>query len=158
MYWRVPSTGAYWQAHKGRRNRNSFKSLVERGLATGVLAFSGAEAIGWSSVGPRVDFPYLERARKIPTAIDVKTWSVTCFYILKEFRHCGVAGRLVEAAVALARSHGATTLEAYPSVAGNPDSSIPDVFAHTGVPSLFEKAGFEFAAEIGARRLYRRTL
>lgn len=158
MYWRVPSTGKYWEQHKGASNRRSFKALVDSGRASGVLALEGRTPVAWCSVAPRRDFAYLARARKLPPPPDNEVWSVTCFFIKAGHRRCGVAGRLLAAAVDFARSRGASSLEGYPSVPKAANAQIPDAFAHTGVPKLFRAEGFKLAARAGARNVYRLAL
>lgn len=158
MYWRVPSTGKYWAEHKGAPNRRSFRKLVETGDASGVLAFEGRAPVGWCSVGPRADFAYFARARKLPPPPDENAWSVTCFFIKAGYRRRGIAGRLLESAIDLARKKGASVLEGYPSVPESSKAKIPDAFAHTGVPRLFASAGFVLAARAGARHVYRLNL
>jgi GNAT superfamily N-acetyltransferase len=155
MYWRVPSTGRYWAEHKGAPNRRSFRKLVEAGRAAGILAFEGRTPVGWCSLGPRADFAYLARARKLPPPPDGDCWSVTCFFIKAGYRRSGVAGKLLDAAINFARRNGASALEGYPSVPKAAGEKIADAFAHTGVPKLFEAAGFEMTAKAGARNVYR---
>lgn len=155
MFWRAPSTGQYWAEHKGAPNRRSFKKLVESGSATGILAFEGKTPVGWCSLGPRAEFAYFDRARKMPPAPEGACWSVTCFFIRAGYRRTGLAGKLLDAAIAYARQKGANVLEGYPTHPKNPAEKIPDAFAHTGVPKLFDAAGFELAANAGARDVYR---
>ena len=63
----------------------------------------------------------------------------------------GVAAALLDAAVAYAREHGATTLEAYPVDAG--DGRIPAANAYHGTLGMFERAGFQ----VVERRQYNAT-
>lgn len=158
MYWRVPSTGKYWQEHKGAKNRRAFKALVESGKANGVLAFDGERPIGWCSVGPREDFAYFARARKIPPAKTARTWSVTCFFVNRAARRSGVATRLLASAIELARTHRADYIEGYPVDTSAAAKRQADAFVYTGVPSLFVRAGFERTADAGARAVYGRKL
>lgn len=155
MYWRVPSTGKYWDEHKGAENKKALRRLVQAGDARGLLAFAGNEAAGWCSVGPREDFAYLKRARKIGPAPGPSTWSVTCFYIPRPWRNEGIARQLLIAAVGYARSEGARYLEGYPVKPYSGGRRIPDAFAHTGLSRLFERAGFTAAADAGSRTVYR---
>jgi GNAT superfamily N-acetyltransferase len=157
MIWRAPSGGKYWAEQKGDGNRRAFRKLVESGEATGVLAFEGREPVGWASVAPRADFAYFSRSRTIPPPTEEETWSVTCFFVKRGHRGKGVAGALLAAAVDHAAKEGARLVEGYPSVT-KPGARQADAFIHTGVPSLFEAAGFERAANAGARIVYRRRL
>ncbi len=66
MAWRVPSLGRYWEEHKGADNRAAFRALVRSGGAFGCIALEDATPVGWCGFGPRKDFDYLNRARKLP--------------------------------------------------------------------------------------------
>lgn len=157
MYWRVPSTGKYWERFKGARAKHTFRSLIESGEARGALAFGGDEPVGWASFGPREDFPYLQRSRKLPREAPTGTWCVNCFFVRSGFRNRGVAAKLLACATAAAKAAGASALDGFPVVpqTGKP---VPPAFAHTGLPSLFEAAGFRRIADAGGRLVYRRTL
>ncbi|NWG72285.1 MAG: GNAT family N-acetyltransferase [Parvularculaceae bacterium] len=157
MFWRIPKGGAYWDAQKGEGNRRAFRKLVERGAATGVLALDGKTPIGWASVAPRADFAYFDRSRTIPPPADEKTWSVTCFFVKRGWRRRGVAGALLAEAVDYASRKKARLIEGYPAASWD-GAKMPDAFVHTGLPSLFEAAGFEFAEAAGARAVWRRRL
>lgn len=143
MHWRVPRGGKLWEASKGAKNKRAFKRLVTGGKVRGCLAFAADEPVGWCCVGPRGDFPRLERTKALQTDWDEHTWSVTCLYIKAGWRHRGVGTALVEGATKVARRHGAKVLEAYPVTPKHTDRDVPAAFAWTGVPPLFEKHGFE---------------
>jgi GNAT superfamily N-acetyltransferase len=159
LAWRLPHT--QWQAQKGAANKRAFARLVTSGEATGCLAFAGGEPVGWCSVGPRAEFRALENKRSLRTDWDERTWSVTCFFIRKDFRARGVSSRLLEAAVRLARERGATRVEGYPVVPspGFGGRKMPAAFAWTGLPQTFERAGFRRLDHApGARPIYVRRL
>lgn len=157
MFWRAPSGGKYWAQAKGAKNRRSFKSLVETGAATGVLAFDGTAPAAWASVGPRADFAYFNRTRTIPPPAAEETWSVTCFFVAREHRRQGASKVLLDAAVELARKNGARLVEGYPSVPKSKGAQA-DAFIHTGLPSMFKAAGFRRAQKAGAREVWRFAL
>lgn len=143
MYWRVPRGGKQWQERLGDRNRRDFRRLVEAGKVYGCLAFSGDDPVGWCCLGPRGDFPRLERVKAIQTEWRETSWSVTCFFILPRWRRRGVGSALLREAVKLAKANGATELEGYPVISKwKPGADIPAAFAWTGVPRMFEKARF----------------
>lgn len=154
MYWRVDSTGRAFEDAKGDPNRRAFKSLVESGRATGVLAFANGTPVGWASAGPRQDFAFLRRAQKLAQPESEQIWSVTCFYVPAAWRRRGVASAVLRGAIDLTRSVGARFLEGYAAVPTGA-KPIPAAFAHTGVPRLFEHAGFAHHATVGARAIYR---
>ena len=85
---------------------------------------------------------------------------MTCFYVPGRRRGQGVASVLLRHAAGQARRLGAPALEGYPVLPskGTTGSKIPAAFAWTGVPSVFEQAGFRDVTPEGASRpIYRRT-
>lgn len=158
MWWRVPMGGKTWEAAKGAPNRGAFRSLVENGRASGVLAFIGdgndGQAVGWCACGPRADFPRLERSKALARDWRAGTWSLNCLYVPARWRGRGVATALVESAITLARRNGAREIESYPQMV-RPGQRMAGAFVWTGVPSLYERFGFRavHAAERG-RTLY----
>lgn len=146
MWWRVPRGGKLWEEQKGSKNKRAFKRLLTDGRVHGCLAFEDDEPVGWCCVGPRGDFPRLERTKALRTDWDEGTWSVTCFYIKSAWRGQGVASALLAGAVSAARRLGARSIEGYP-VRPKSTNKIPAAFAWTGVPQLFERCGFRTDAD-----------
>ncbi|MHC4065882.1 MAG: GNAT family N-acetyltransferase [Planctomycetota bacterium] len=151
MYWRRPRGGELWDQKKGRPNRDAFRRLVKAGRVFGALAFVDATPVGWCCLGPRGDFPRLERTKALTTDWDQTTWSMVCFFVKSCWRGSGVAGKLLETAIEVARSHGAARLEAYP-VAPKSDKPVPAAFAWTGVPALFVARRFRPLPRTGFSR------
>ena len=152
MWWRVPRGGKLWEEAKGKKNRDTFRRLVKARKVHGVLAFVGKEPVGWCSFGPRGDFPRLETVKALRRDFDEGTWSIVCFFIPARWRGKGVASRLLEAATNRARELGARVIEGYPIVPKEDSGPVPAAFAWTGVPVLFERAGFEELERPGAAR------
>jgi GNAT superfamily N-acetyltransferase len=67
-------------------------------------------------------------------------WSIPCFFVAKPFRRKGILLELIKGAVIYCKSKNIKILEGYP-VALYADK-IPDAFAYTGFPAVFEMAGF----------------
>lgn len=156
MWWRH-ATQKSWVAAKGKVNRRAFEKVVASGAPVGVLAYDGAEPVGWCAVAPREDYPRLVRARTLQPLDDRPVWSVTCLFIEKGSRRRGLSSKLIEAAARYARQQGATLAEGYPMDPGN--RNTPAAWVWTGLPGSFEKAGFEEVARPSPTRpIYRREL
>jgi GNAT superfamily N-acetyltransferase len=95
-------------------------------------------------VAPREDFPVLDRSRILKRVDDQPVWSVVCFFIARAYRQQGVSLQLLKAALDYAQEHGARILEGYPVEPKK--GSTPDVFAYTGLASMFLQLGFVEAA------------
>jgi GNAT superfamily N-acetyltransferase len=157
MAWRLEHK--VWEERRGEPNRRALRKLVRGGAATGVIALCDGRAVGWCSAGPRADFTGLAAKRSLATDWDARTWSVTCFFIAREWRGAGLGARLLARAVALARERGAARLEGYPAVPPRAGGELPSAFAWTGLPQLFERCGFERLAQTpGKRPIYVRRL
>ena len=76
--------------------------------------------------------------------VDTPVWSIVCFVVGRAARGRGVAGKLLGAAIAYARDHGATTLEAYP-VDLQTGERIASANVYRGTLTMFERAGFTVA-------------
>lgn len=89
-------------------------------------------------------FPRLRRSRVAKPFDEQPVWSVVCFFIHKNYRHSGVSGQLLRAAVDYAKGRGAKIIEGYP-VEPKRDKT-PDVFAWQGLAKIFRRAGFKEVA------------
>ena len=137
MFWRLPFK--QWKEKKGAGNRRAFRRIVMSGPAPGLLGYYQREPVAWCCVGPREEFPVLER-HPVFARIDAKpVWTVTCLYIARGWRKQGVSVACLRAAVDFARRKGARMIEGYPV---EPRKRMPDAFAWTGLASAFRKAGF----------------
>lgn len=154
MWWRVPMGGRTWDAAKGEPNRAAFRRLVEGGEASGVLALAGEAPVGWCAIGPRADFPRLDRSKALVRDWSAGTWSLNCLYVPASWRGQGVGRALVAGAVGLAREAGAKEIEAYPQAVA-PGERQAAAFVWTGVPDLYEPHGFKRQGPPGrGRQLY----
>lgn len=157
MYWRRPRGGVLWQRSKGAINQRAFRALVGSGKVNGLLACAGRETIGWCSLGPRSDFPKIENSPSLRLPAPPRTWVVSCFFVRREWRGQGIAAALLDAAVAMARRKKAATLDGYPVLTSGA-KTLPHAWAWTGVPVMFENAGFSRVARTDhSRPVYRRA-
>lgn len=138
MWWRLKRSE--FDQQKGEGNQAALQAIVEGGKIPGLLAYQGEQPVGWVSLGPREDFPVLERSRVLKRVDDLPVWSVVCFFIAKSYRRQNLSFNLLQAAVDFARTQGAQIVEGYPEEPhpGQP----PHPFVFTGLASTFRQAGF----------------
>ena len=138
-FWRVAGRG--WQDWTKAKNEAVLADAAGRDPAAGLVAYRDGRAVGWVSVGPREDYPRLERSKVLARIDDKPVWSIVCFVVSKGYRGQGIARALLAAAVDYARDHGATLLEAYPVDPSR--GRVPAASAFMGPLGMFERAGFE---------------
>ena len=134
MHWRRPEGGF----GDGRDNRDRFADRASSGRPPGLLGYVEGKPVGWVQVGPRAEFPTIERSRLLKPVDDIETWSINCFVVRAGHRKRGVGAGLLAAAIDFAKHEGASVIEAYP-VDGE-RASVVDYF--TGVLGMFEEHGF----------------
>jgi hypothetical protein len=127
-------------------NRVALRRQVDDGPAPGVLGYVDGVPTGWCAVAPRPGYTRLTRSpllRGLPPRelADPTVWSVTCFLVRRTGRKRGLAGRLLDGAVALARDSGGTLAEGYPiDLAVRSSTSSAELYH--GPLSVFLRAGF----------------
>ena len=132
------------------------RAAMHRQVATatvphGVLAYDGRRPVGWCAVAPRGDYPRLKRMQAATaTQNEEGLWSITCFVVRVGHRRRGVATQLLQAAVDLARRHGAKTVEAYPVDESVRPTGSSGLFQ--GPLSMYLRAGFTEVARPNASR------
>ena len=131
----------------GRARGDYVRQLCSRPVAPGVLAYDGAEVVGWAAVAPRSELPFA-RSTKIPHVDQLPVWSVWCLRVRPGHRGKGISLFLLEGAVAYARSKGAPAVEGYP--VDNRGRKVDLTMAYVGTRGLFERAGFAKAADTTA--------
>ena len=138
MLWRL--TRKEFEQQKGEVNRRAMKSIVASGEIPGLLAYSEEQPVAWCSVAPRESYPALERSRVLKKIDDEPVWSISCFFIHKDYRKKGLSVRILKAAVEYVKNQGGQIVEGYPVEPKK--GKTADVFAWTGLASFFKKAGF----------------
>ena len=140
--------GRSWSNSTAGGNRAALETLTARDPKAhpppGLVAYRDGQAAGWTSLGPRDDYERLAYSKLLAPVDDRPVWSIVCFVVSRRARGRGIATALLEAAIAHARHHGATVLEAYPVDVG--DGRIPSANAYHGTLSMFRQAGFETVA------------
>lgn len=140
MVWRL--SNADFNKMKGGDNKKAMKKIVSTS-PPGVIAYSNKQAVGWCAIAPRKEYIRLETSRVLQPVDDKEVWSVSCFFIKKEFRGKGLSTQLLKAAADFAFKKGAAIIEGYPvQQKKDAEEKMPDVFVWTGLAATFLKAGF----------------
>lgn len=137
MFWK--QTQSEFDENKGDRNRQSMHARVESGEVPGILAYANDEPVGWCAVEPRERYPRLGRSPILQPIDDEPVWSITCFFVAKDWRHRGVSVALLEGAIDYVAEQDGKIVEGYPVDA---TEKKPSPFVWVGLASAFERVGF----------------
>ena len=148
LRWRMSSTEYHGSTKASRVD--ALEGMVRQNLPVGILAYRDGEPVGWCSIAPRETYRALARYRPLPRVDDTPVWSVVCFFVDRRVRRQGVTLGLLRAAVAYARTLGATIVEGYPVEPG------PRLYTYMGSPAIFQRAGFRDVTPPGQARLVMR--
>lgn len=118
-----------------------------RSRVPGVLAYDGADVVGWAAVAPRSELAGLAESRFPNEHGDA--WALTCFRVRAGKGRRGVATALLQGAVRYAADEGAAAVVAHPVDAG--DTRIDRTQASIGLLRWFLDAGFEQVGDTGYR-------
>jgi GNAT superfamily N-acetyltransferase len=144
----------FWRERKldhGTPKKRAMGAIVRGGGVPGLLAYADGEAVGWVSVSPREEYEALLRSPQYrPQDEDEGVWSIVCFVVDKPGQGSGIAGELLDAAVAHARKQGAAAVEAYPHGTKRDD--------YMGRLGLFRARGFRTTRRTSSRAIVRLAL
>ena len=150
------------QAMDGDGKREVMLDRIRRGPPPGLLAYSGAQPVGWMQIGPRADVPEWNNPGRVSTPLpdgpagDPQVWAISCFFFHARERGHGLSHPMLAAGIAFARRNGARLLEAAPMDRAKQSKSVG---LFVGSTSVFLKAGFrQVAAVKEGRPLMRLTL
>jgi len=138
MHFRLPYKT--FQENKPNGNKKMMKDLVHKGMPQGLIASMNSEPVGWIAMAPREDYMKIENSRVFKRIDDQPVWSITCFFVKKEYRHKGLSQQLIKGAVDHAKKKKIKILEAYPAIPYA--EKVPHPFLWVGVLSSFVKNGF----------------
>jgi GNAT superfamily N-acetyltransferase len=145
-----------WLATKGDGTKRKMKAAVKKGPPPGLLAYAGDEAVGWCAIAPREEYPRLARSKILAPVDDASVWSVTCFFVRRDWRWRGVTVALLEGASRWVASQGGRIVEGYPT---DTRKEQPAAFVHHGLLGAFQRAGFrEVARRSTSRPIVRRKV
>jgi GNAT superfamily N-acetyltransferase len=115
----------------------------------GILVYVDDDVAGWCSIAPRSQYARLSRTRKLVVLDDdFDAWVAVCFVVRPGFRGHGLMNHLLRGAVEHAQAHGADVIEGYPVLTTG--ERVDVISGYVGTSDLFERAGFEIAAETTA--------
>ena len=149
MYWKLPRKD--FTAGQGDHNRLAQKQIVASGRIPGLLAFVDGNPAGWVAVEPRENYPVLKNSRILKPLDELPVWSVTCFFVAKEYRSQGLTVTLLKAAIDHVTKKAGKLVEGYP-VEPSESAKMPPAFVYTGLVSAFKQAGFSEAGRRSGTR------
>ncbi len=117
-----------------QENRADLERRIGEGRTTGIVAYVDGKVVGWCNASLRREFP----EHVTGSDEDEEVLVTRCFQVAPPFRGHGIARKLLDAAVAMARERGCTAVEGFP----NPEAR-DDATAYPGPVALYEGAGFE---------------
>ncbi|MGC5027603.1 GNAT family N-acetyltransferase [Tsukamurella sp. DT100] len=133
------------QALRGPDRFERVRGLCAEDPPPGVLAYDGADPVGWAAIHPRADTSFATN-RRIPQVDGHEDpWSLWCVRVRPGHRKQGISHELVAGAVEFARARGARVVEAYP--VDNRGAKVDLTMAYVGTRPLFERAGFEYVTD-----------
>ncbi len=141
MSWRL--SRSVFDRQKGNANKKAMKNLVTKNEQVGILAYIDGKPVGWCAIAPRDKFIKLENARVLKRIDNKPVWSITCFFIAKEFRRQGISVEILKGVIAYCRKKGVEVIEGYPIIPYS--DNMPAAFAWTGILSSYTRAGFRVA-------------
>lgn len=148
MVWRdkpKAATEGVPAARKAAR-KSAMQATVGRGVPVGLLAYHGADPVGWCAVGPRESLRSIGGPAPAFPVAPGSVWTISCFFVPRQQRGQGISAALLKAAITQARSQGARLIEASPV---EPDAPS---YRFMGFVSQFHAAGFTMIGMAGARR------
>ena len=149
MYFRL-SKNDFQEGKYNNGNKDAMKQLVFNQQPTGVICFYQDQPIAWCALAPREVYSKLKKSRVHKPIDDKPVWSITCFFIRKEFRKLGISVQLLKGVINIAKTLQIKILEAYPAI---PTQDIlPDSFAWIGLYKSFERAGFKIVDQTSKNR------
>jgi GNAT superfamily N-acetyltransferase len=151
MHWKL--RGKAFTDNTGDTLRQMQKSIVDSKVVPGLIAYAEGYPVGWVAVEPRSAYPKLAHSRVLLPVDDQEVWSITCFFVAKDYRRKGVTIELIKAAVNHVKKEGGKIVEGYPVETSD---NMPAPFIYTGTASAFQKAGFkEVARNAPTRPIFR---
>lgn len=149
MYFRLKKDD-FVEGKQNDGNKSRMKELVLENKPTGILGIYDGQALGWCAFAPREDYLKLENSRVHKRIDNMAVWSVTCFFVDKNFRRMGISVAMLKGLIDIARKQKIKVIEAYPTIPTQ--EKLPDSFAWIGLYKSFERAGFKIVDNTSKNR------
>lgn len=162
-YWHFTGDKNAWLERCAMRPEENARELLQaleaQGGPEGVVARKGELVVAWMKLtsAARVNKLYEQRLYKNLPCFGQdreRVFTIGCFFVDPEYRHQGLARRLVAAGVELARCSGAAAIEAFPRRA----ELLADEELWTGPFSALRQEGFEIVHDFAPYPVLRRSL
>lgn len=125
-----------WQKRSASQNKEEALKAIQDGTMKGFLAFEEDRIVGWLNANAIQSYPRLASIAQ-PYCQSPKTGAVICFVIHPQFRHQGIATKLLYAAVETFEKEGMDVL-AFPF-----ESESQPQKAYRGFAPMYLKLGFK---------------
>ncbi len=135
------------------QNRADRAAQIERGEASGVLAFAGDRVVGWCNASPRTSLPLLDRTPEFASDDPEGTAAIVCYVIAPQYRGQGIARKLLDGAMDAMRERGFRWLDGFP-----PKNPRTDAGSYHGRLSMYLEAGFSELRDAGRWTVMRKAL
>src|SRR5262245_51752684 len=97
MTFRLPTKE--FEANKYDGNKMLMKQLVDEGKPIGLIAMQDDQTAGWIAFAPREDYIKIENSKAFERMDKKPVWSITCFFIKKEYRRNGFSKLLIKGVI-----------------------------------------------------------
>ncbi|HYM14216.1 MAG TPA: GNAT family N-acetyltransferase [Dehalococcoidia bacterium] len=135
------------------QNRAERAAMIDRGGASGVLAYAGSRVVGWCHAAPRTALPLLDQTPEFATDEPDATGAIVCYVISPRYRGQGLARRLLDGACDMLRARGLRWVDAYP-----PKAATTSARSYHGRLDMYLDAGFTHVRDAGFYAVVRKAL
>ncbi|HLB24267.1 MAG TPA: GNAT family N-acetyltransferase [Dehalococcoidia bacterium] len=133
-----PTPGEIFDERPAAQNRAERAEMIDRGEASGVMAYSAGRVAGWCNASPRIALPLLDQYPEFAADDPATSAAVVCFVIAPHYRGQGLARKLLDGACDMFRERGFTMMYGYP-----PKQASSAAGSYHGKLSMYLDAGFE---------------
>jgi GNAT superfamily N-acetyltransferase len=142
------TTWQEWSERTAEQNRELRRRLFDDNIFDGYLLYDGEEPVGWCQCCRRDMLPKIGQTYRL--APDSDTWSISCFFILPQYREIGLAHYFLNRIIEDLEAQGVNHLQGFPK--RGEKLAAEDLW--TGPESIFIKAGFRLEQDDESHPMY----